>query len=188
MINQKFQLRTLVRIQHRSWERCIFFPRNLAQRGCCIRSPLATKLLHTVLFHEDITQLEQKNSSPWYTCDRSLHRVSVISVHYFWRYEHFTERHFHFSWSDFVACSRNLWTTQIPCNNYNYSEYRVHGTQNNRLELSVSMQKSILKNIHWVLRYWQKCIWVVQRFMLQATKSEHTKWKWGSVKCSYLQK
>ena len=34
------------------------------KRGCCIRSPLATKLLHTILFHEDITQLEQKNSSP----------------------------------------------------------------------------------------------------------------------------
>ena len=66
------------------------------KRGCCIRSPLVTKLLHTVLFHEDITQLEQKKSNPWYTCDWSLHRVSSISAHYFWRYEHFTERHFHF--------------------------------------------------------------------------------------------
>ena len=28
------------------------------KRGCCIRSPLATKLLHVVLFHEDNTQRE----------------------------------------------------------------------------------------------------------------------------------
>ena len=34
-------------------------------------------------FHEDITQLEQKNSSPWYTCDLSPHRVLAMSVHYF---------------------------------------------------------------------------------------------------------
>ena len=129
---------------------------NSQQRGCCIRSPLATKLLHTVLFREDITQLEQKNSSPWYTCDLSLHQVSAISVHYFWRYEHFTERHFHFSWSYFVACSKNLWTTQIPCINDNYSEYRVYGTQNERLEPTVLTQKSGLKKMHGVLRYCQK--------------------------------
>ena len=66
---------------------------------------------------------EAKNSSPWYICDQSLHWVSAISVHYFWRYEHFTERHFQFSWSDFVAWSRNLWTTQMPCNDNNYSKY-----------------------------------------------------------------
>ena len=95
------------------------------KRGCCIRSPLATKLLHVVLFCEDNTQRDLKKSSPWYTCDLSLHRVSAMSVHCFGRYEHVTEPHFHFLWSDFVACSRNLWTTQIPCNNYNYSEYRV---------------------------------------------------------------
>ena len=142
-------------------------------KGLLYYVTLATKLFEVVLLHKDITQLEQKNSSPWYTCDQSLHRVSAISVHYFLRYEHFTERHFHFSWSDFVAWSRNLWTTQMPCNNDNYSEYMVHGTQNDRLEPSVSTQKSVLKNIHRVLRYWQKCIWVVQRFLLQATKSDH---------------
>ena len=57
---------------------------------------LVTKLFETVLLHEDITQLEQKNSSPWYTCDLSLHQVSAMYVHYFWKYEHFSERHFHF--------------------------------------------------------------------------------------------
>ena len=56
-----------------------------------------------------------------------------------------------------------------------YSEYRVHGTQSNRHEPSVSTQKSVLKNIHGVLRYWQKCIWVVQRFLPQVTKSNHKK-------------
>ena len=32
-------------------------------------------------------------------------------------------------------------------------DYMVCGTQNNRLELTVSMQKSVLKNMHRVLRY-----------------------------------
>ena len=35
----------------------------------------------------------------------------------------------------------------------NSSDYRVHGTQNDRLEPTVSTQKSILKNMHRVLRY-----------------------------------
>ena len=48
----------------------------------------------------------------------------------------------------------------IPCNNNNYSDYKVHGTQNDRLEPSVSMQTLVLKNIHCVLRYWQKCMLV----------------------------
>ena len=30
------------------------------QRGCCFRSPLATKLLHMVLFHDDFTQPDVK--------------------------------------------------------------------------------------------------------------------------------
>ena len=49
--------------------------------------------------------MDLKNSSPWYTCDLSLHRVSAMSVHYFWRYKHFSERHFnfHFWRSDFTA-------------------------------------------------------------------------------------
>ena len=33
------------------------------QRGCCIRSPLVTKLFEVVLLHEDITQRDLKNSS-----------------------------------------------------------------------------------------------------------------------------
>ena len=35
----------------------------------------------------------------------------------------------------------------------NSSDYRLHGTQNDRLEPTVSTQKSLLKNMHWVLRY-----------------------------------
>ena len=64
-------------------------------------------------------------------------------------------------------------TILIPCNNNDYSDYRAHGIQNYQLERSVSMQKSALKNIDRVLRYLQKCIWVVQRFLLQATISDH---------------
>ena len=43
----------------------------------------------------------------------------------------------------------------------------VHGTQNDRLEPSVSTQKSVWKTIDRVQSYWQKCIWVVQIFLLQ---------------------
>ena len=34
----------------------------------------------------------------------------------------------------------------------NSSDHRVYGTQNDRLELTVSTQKSVLKNMHWVSR------------------------------------
>ena len=57
----------------------------------------------------------------------------------------------------------------------NCSDYGVHGIQIDRLGLTISTQKLVLKNIHRVPRYWQKCIWVVQRFLLQATKSDHKK-------------
>ena len=73
------------------------------QRGCCIRSPLGTKLCEVVLFHEDITQLEQKNSSHCYTCGLRPHRVSAMSVHYFWRYKQFSEPSAIFWRSDFTA-------------------------------------------------------------------------------------
>ena len=53
------------------------------QRGCCISSLLVTKRFEVALLHEYITQLEQKNSSHWYTCDLSPHRVSAMQVHYF---------------------------------------------------------------------------------------------------------
>ena len=39
---------------------------------------------------------------------------------------------------------------------YFFHVYRVHGTQNDRLELTVSTQKSVLKNMHRVPRYWPK--------------------------------
>ena len=95
--------------------RCSFYGFPEYQRGWCIRSTLATKLLHIVLLHEDNTQQDLKNSSPRYTYDKNLHQLSAMLVHYFWKYAHFSEHHFPFSWSDFVACSRNLWTTKINC-------------------------------------------------------------------------
>ena len=36
------------------------------------------------------------------------------------------------------------------------SDYRVYGTQNDWLEPTISTQKSILKKMHLVQRYWQK--------------------------------
>ena len=46
-----------------------------------------------------------------------------------------------------------------PCisKNKNSSDYRLHGTQNDRLELTVSTQKSVLKNMHRVQRYYTIC-------------------------------
>ena len=81
----------------------LFGPNNFfcVQKGLLHYVILATKLLYVILFHEDITQQDLKISSPWYTCDKSLHQVSTMSVHYFWRYDHFSERHFYFLWSDF---------------------------------------------------------------------------------------
>ena len=38
------------------------------------------------------------------------------------------------------------------------SVYKVYGTQNDRLELTVSTQKSVLKNMHRVPRYYQKSV------------------------------
>ena len=75
---------------------------------------LTTNLLHVGLFLEDSTQLEQKQSSPW--CDLNQHWVSAMSIQYIF---HFSVYHFYFLLSYFVACSRNLWTTQTTCNNNN---------------------------------------------------------------------
>ena len=53
-----------------------------------------------------------------------------------------------------------FFTWKIPGPLYNWkkksSDYRLHGTQNDRLELTVSTQKSVLKNMYWVPRYYQK--------------------------------
>ena len=39
----------------------------------------------------------------------------------------------------------------------NSSDYRLHGTQNDQLELTVSTQKLVLKIMHRVLKYLPKC-------------------------------
>ena len=65
--------------------RCSFYGFPKYQWGCCIRSTLAMKLLHIVLLHEDNTQQDLKNSSPMYTCDKNLHQLSAMLVHYFWK-------------------------------------------------------------------------------------------------------
>ena len=59
--------------------------------GCCIRSPLLTKLLEFVLHHEDITQLEQKKIQSlvcmWSKPTTSFSNVGIILLKiwtFFW--------------------------------------------------------------------------------------------------------
>ena len=54
-----------------------------------------------------------------------------------------------------------LFTTPFITQKKFCSVYRVHGTQNDRLELTILMNKSVLKNMHRVLRNMSKCpkIW-----------------------------
>ena len=40
----------------------------------------------------------------------------------------------------------------------NFSVKRIHYTQNDQLDLTVSIKKSVLKNMHRILRYLSKCI------------------------------
>ena len=104
-----------VRIQALKKGIYIFQTKFSVQRGCCIRSPLARKLLHVFLFHEDNTQRDLNNSSPWYACDLSLHWVSAMYVHYFWRYEHFSERQRHFLALRFYSYPGKSVTAQSTC-------------------------------------------------------------------------
>ena len=65
----------------------------------------------------------------------------------------------------------------------------IIGTHNVRLEPSVSMQKLVLKILTKSGDIGKNVsVYVVQRFLLQATKSDHEKLKWRSEKCLYLQK
>ena len=87
MIDKNFELYTRSWIWAGSWKKCIFSKDGLtfwncvsknfkefyeffklqgnfdAQRGYCIMSPLATKLLKVVSLHEDITQLDEKKQA-----------------------------------------------------------------------------------------------------------------------------
>ena len=131
------------------------------KRGCCIRSPLATKLLHVVLFHEDNTQ-------------RELTKNPAIGIHVTEAYTEFQQCPF-ITFEDmnillsaiFIFCVLIL--------------FFVAETSEQRRYLVIMIiilnyfEKTVLKNIHRVLRYWQKCIWVVQGFLWQATKSDYEK-------------
>ena len=67
------------------------------------RRRLDGRLAKTLVDHYFLPKPQLQPSNAWYTCNLSPHRVLAMSVHYFWRYEHFSERHFHFRHSDFVA-------------------------------------------------------------------------------------
>ena len=59
----------------------------------------------------------------------------------------------------FSLGARNFKKTSDPLisEKKNCSDYRVHGIQNDRLGLTVSTQKSVLKNEHRVPRYCKMC-------------------------------
>ena len=61
------------------------------------------------------------------------------------------------NWSWFWSPSKTLKNRLTPYNpNFFCSFHRVFVTQNDWLELTVSTKKSVLKNMHWVPRYYQK--------------------------------
>ena len=71
--------------------------------------------------------------------------------------------------SDFVYYSKISWqngSDPFKGEQKKYSDYRVHGIQINQLNLTVSMQKSVLKNMHRVLKYWQKFLLFIVLFLL----------------------
>ena len=53
--------------------------------------------------------------------------------------------------------SPKISTTPFITQKYFRYVYRVHGTQNDRLDLTVSTHKSVWKNMPWVPRYLPKC-------------------------------
>ena len=71
-----------------------------------------------------------------------------------------TEKTWFFEFQDFLAwgvtASKFLW----PLYKWkkNRSDYRVHGIQNDRLNLTISTQKSVLKNTHRVPSYYEKTV------------------------------
>ena len=72
------------------------------KRGCCIRSPLATKLLHVVLFHEDNTQ-------------RELTKNPAIGIHVTEAYTEFQQCPF-ITFED-MNILLSATSNKIPCNN-----------------------------------------------------------------------
>ena len=58
-----------------------------------------------------------------------------------------------FFWSYLLFFDRQICLDPFISQKKNFSVYGLHGTQNDRLELTVSTQKSVLKNIHLVPRY-----------------------------------
>ena len=136
---------------------------------------MARKLLHVVLFHKYITKQDLKNSSPWYIyVIKAYTKFQQCWCITFDDMNIFLRAIFIFRGLILLLVAETSEQHRYLVDN-NYSVYRVHGTQNNQHKPSVSTQKSVWKNIARVLRYWQKCIWVVQIFLLQATKSDHKK-------------
>ena len=71
-----------------------------------------------------------------------------------------TEKTWFFEFRDFLAWGVTASKFLGPLYKWkkNRSDYKVHGIQIDRLNPTVSMQKSVLKNMHRVPRYRQKCV------------------------------
>ena len=112
----------------------------------------------------------------WYlfVCFYSLSRVSirvfqkkrfiefvhgVKSEHGYWQYKHNRKKIGTLSAFP-LECRTILWFLNDDSRLYhskkNFFIYRVHGTQNDRLELTVWTQKTVWKNLHHVPRYLPK--------------------------------
>ena len=62
-----------------------------------------------------------------------------------------------FFWSYLLFFYRQIFLDPFITQKKICSVYGLHGTQNDRLELTVSTQKTVSKKTHRVPRYWPKC-------------------------------
>ena len=77
-----------------------------------------------------------------------------------------------FFWSYLLFFDRQVCVDPFISQKKNGSVYELHGTQNNRLELTVSTQKTVLKKTHRVPRYWPKSL-KIMRFGLATSILAH---------------
>ena len=67
-----------------------------------------------------------------------------------------------FFWSYLLFFDRQICVDPFISQKNFCSVYGLHGTQNDRLELTVSTQKTVLKKTHRVPRYWPKSLKIMR--------------------------
>ena len=77
-----------------------------------------------------------------------------------------------FFWSYLLFFDRQICLDPFITQKKICSVYGLHGTQNDRLELTVSTQKTVLKKTHRVPRYWPKSL-KIMRFGLATSILAH---------------